>query len=227
MSSSLSNSGMTSMDEKEVWRRPADQAVHAVLTLKIAVGVLALDHDGRALEACFFAVQPVCQLDLEIVALCPAGDHTVQHQRPVLSLCSARAWVEGDDGVVAVVLARQQYLNALGFLFLNNSVQLGLNLAYRALVVFLDGHFSQRDCILKAGAESVVALDLVLSLLDGLEHLGGILLVGPEICVQSLLFQLYNLFSQLVDTERRAKIRQILTQTDKFIFCIFKCDNQM
>lgn len=90
-----------------VKRRDAHQPVDAVLRLQKAVGVGAGDEDRRALDARFLPGQIVQHLDLEVVALRPAGVHAVEHLHPVLGLGAARARVEGQDGVVGVKLPGQ------------------------------------------------------------------------------------------------------------------------
>ena len=77
------------------------QTMDAVLTLKIAVGVLALDHDRRALETGLVAVEIVEHLELEAVLVRPLHIHAVEHLRPVLRLGAAGAGVEGQNGVAA------------------------------------------------------------------------------------------------------------------------------
>ncbi len=62
---------MTSMDAKEVWRRPlrvkgrdAHQPVNAVLALEESVGMGSLHRDGGGFQSGGVSVQPVQQLDL-------------------------------------------------------------------------------------------------------------------------------------------------------------------
>ena len=91
-----------------VERGNAHQTVDAVLALEIAVGVLALDHDRRALDAGLVAVEIVQHLELEAVLVRPLHIHAVEHLRPVLRLGAARAGVEGQNGVAVIVLAGEQ-----------------------------------------------------------------------------------------------------------------------
>ena len=88
----------------EVWRRAlavvgrdADQPVHAGFGLQPAIGVVALDEDGRGLDAGLFAGVLFEQLDLVAVLLGPARVHAQQHRGPVLALGAAGAGVDLDD----------------------------------------------------------------------------------------------------------------------------------
>ena len=66
-----------------------------MLPAEIAVGVLALDHNGGGLDARLVALLIVHDLIGEAVALGPAGVHPVEHLGPVLGLGAAGAGVEG------------------------------------------------------------------------------------------------------------------------------------
>ena len=111
------------------------------------------------------------ELDLKAALFCPTGDHAVKHLRPVLRLGSARAGVEGDDGVVLVIFAGEEHLNALLFNGRGDLVKLVLYLFYAILVIFFNGHFRQGNSIFKTRTQIVIALDGILGLLDGLKDL--------------------------------------------------------
>ena len=145
--------------------------MNSVFALEISVCVETFNGYGCALKSRFFAVKPVDKLYRKFVALCPTGYHSVKHLCPVLSLCSARTGVEGDDGVVLVVFARQKHLNAFLFLCRDDLGKFVLNLGNRILVVFLDSHFGENYGVLKLSAKCVVVCDGVLVLFDGLENL--------------------------------------------------------
>ena len=53
-------------------------------------------------------VQIVQGLDLEAVALPPAAVHAQQHLGPVLGLGAARTGMEGENGIVFIILAGEQ-----------------------------------------------------------------------------------------------------------------------
>ena len=63
-------------------RRDAHQPMHAALGLEPAIGVVALDLDGRRLDAGVLALGLLEQLDLVAVLLGPARVHAQQHARP-------------------------------------------------------------------------------------------------------------------------------------------------
>ena len=111
-------------------RRDAHQPMHARFGLQPAVGVMALDHDGRRLDAGLVAGRLLDDLDLELPPLRPAHVHAQEHARPVAALGAARARMDFDIAVVAVRLAREQRLElaalALGLQRLQGRHALGL-----------------------------------------------------------------------------------------------------
>ena len=91
MSSSIS--GQAKTEANEVCRRgvrvegaDAHQSMHADLGGQVAVGVLALDQHGGALDARLLAGLDVGDVALEAPAVAPAQVHAQQHLRPVLAL---------------------------------------------------------------------------------------------------------------------------------------------
>ncbi len=88
--------------------RNAHEAMHAVLGLQPAVGVLALDLDGRGFDAGGFAVALLDECDLVFVLLGPARVHAQQHRSPVLALGAARAGMHFEIGVVGIGFAGEQ-----------------------------------------------------------------------------------------------------------------------
>ena len=147
-----------------VERRHAHEAVNAVFALEQAVGVLALDEDAGGFDARLVAVEVVEDLVAQAVLLSPVGVHAVEHGGPVLRLGAARARLEGDDGVVVVILAGQKRLEpGLFHLLLELGIALG-QLGEHGVVAFLDGHLTQRVKIVPLAAHSLIQLDLGLEL---------------------------------------------------------------
>ena len=93
-----------------VERRQAHEPVHALLGGVEAVGVLAVDPEGRRLDAGLLPRARLQQLDLEAAPLGPAHQHPQHHLGPVLGVGAARAGVDGDERVAGVVLAGEQAL---------------------------------------------------------------------------------------------------------------------
>ena len=96
-----------------VVRRDPDEAVDAALDAQPAVGEAARDLDRGALDAGLLAGLPVEDVGLEAVALAPAQVHALEHLGPVGGLGAAGARADRDDGVLRVVLAREQQQRAL------------------------------------------------------------------------------------------------------------------
>ena len=173
--------------------RHPDQPVDAVLALQKAVGVLALDGDGRGFDARLVAVLIVQDLIGEVVALRPAGVHPVEHLGPVLGLGAAGAGMEGQDGVVAVVLPGEERGHPGLLDLLLQGLETGLQLFQQLLILRLLAHLAQGRQILPLGHQLVLAGDLVLQLLEALLHLLGSLQVVPEAVLGSLVLQLSGL----------------------------------
>jgi hypothetical protein len=84
--------------------------VDACLGREQPVGVLALDAERRALYARLLTLLVLDDLGLEAAPLGPLQVHLEQHLGPVLRLRSARAGVDGADGIAGVVLAGEHHL---------------------------------------------------------------------------------------------------------------------
>ena len=99
--------------------RHAYEPVDSLLSLQVAVGVVAIVLHDRALDAGLLAGRGVQHGALEAPALGPSQVHPHQHLRPVLRLHPAGAGVYGDYGVPSVVLAGErqpqlQFIQLLG-----------------------------------------------------------------------------------------------------------------
>src|SRR5262245_47331530 len=104
-------------------RRNAHEAVDAHFGRKQSVGVLAGDGQRHALQARFVARLVVDHLALEAAALHPAEIHAQQHLGPVLRLGAAGARMDGDDGVLPIVLAAEHLLDFAGLHLLIERVE--------------------------------------------------------------------------------------------------------
>src|SRR5690606_38717601 len=88
-------------------RRLAHQPVHARLRAQPPVGVLALDADGRALDAGDLPGRELDDLGLEPVVFGPAEVHPEEHFGPVLRLGAARPGLDVEERVRRVHLAAE------------------------------------------------------------------------------------------------------------------------
>ena len=195
----------------------------AVLALQIAVGVFALNKDGGGLDTRLVTGLVVHELVGVAVALGPAGVHPVQHLRPVLGLGAAGTGVEGENGVVAVILAGQQGgQTALADLFFQRVVTLHHVVQLGGIVLLLR-HFAQGQGILPLGHQLVVLFDLVLQTLDLTAHLLAALQIVPEALLLRLLLELGQLLPRLGDTQRLFQLTQRGLQRQQLllIFVVF------
>jgi hypothetical protein len=154
--------------------------VHALLRLEIAVGVFTLDLDRDRLDAGLFAGQQVEHRDLEAVPLRPADIHPHQHLGPVLRLGPARAGMDRQQRVPAVVGSLQHRLELEG---LDGAVErVGLT-RHLLLQRGIGLGFQQLRHLERAGDASVELLprrDPSLQRLDLLYRRPGAVGVGPE-----------------------------------------------
>ena len=91
-----------------VERALADEPVLAALGAEDAVGVLAADREGRALQPRLLPRARLEQVDLELAVGSPALVHAEHHLRPVLGVGAAGARLQRDDRVAGVVLAVEE-----------------------------------------------------------------------------------------------------------------------
>jgi hypothetical protein len=101
-----------------VERRESNETVDAALGLEDPVGVLTLHRERGRFETGLLARRRLDDLGAEAPVGRPAEIHAEEHLGPVLRVGSARARVDGDDGIAGVVLAREEgvFLQALKLL---------------------------------------------------------------------------------------------------------------
>ncbi len=139
--------------------RDADQPVHARLRFQPAIGVVALDENGRRLDARFLAVMALDELDLVAALFGPARVHAEQHLRPVLAFGAAGAGMDLDIGVVGVGLAGEQRLDLGRARLVARGLQRGLGLGDDGVVAFGLAHLDQFEIVVEGGFELAVAAD--------------------------------------------------------------------
>ena len=120
-----------------VERRDPHETMHADLGRQQTVRVVAGDRQRHALEPGFVAGLIVDHLALEAATLHPAQVHAEEHLGPVLRLGAARAGMDGDDGVLAIVLAAEHLLDLAG-------LDLGVEHVQRLRELGVDGFASLR-----------------------------------------------------------------------------------
>ena len=182
--------------------------MHAVFALQIAVGVLTLDHDRRALEVRVLAVEIVEHLEFKAVLVRPLHIHAVEHLHPVLGLGAACTGVEGENGVVGVVFTGQQRCQTALADLLFQVVVTGGDLRQQRGVVLLLGHLAQGHGVLPFGHQPVIFPDAVLQALDLLGHLLAVLDVVPEAVLLRLGLQVLQLLAVLGDTQGLLQLPQ-------------------
>ena len=189
-----------------VKRADAHQAVYALLAAQEAVGVLTGDFHGDGLEARLVAVQQVDDLHVKAVALAVALIHAAEHLCPILRLGAARAGMQGDISVVAVVVAAQQRLQAQLRQVLRQLLDLLASLGHEIGVSHLLGQLHRRLHVVRTRDELAVMLQLVLDDAHLLGDLRGALQIIPEIRFVHGLVQLHLLLPEALDVQRAAHL---------------------
>ena len=176
-----------------------------MLALEEAVGVVALDLDGRGLDARLVAILVIHDGVLIAVALRPADIHAVEHGRPVLCLRAARAGMQRQERVVRVVFAGQQGSQPHRLCLFGEVLILALQLLEHGVVVLLDGHLAHGVHIVPRRAELLIILAFVLEGLQPLLDLLGVLYVVPEIRALAGSLQLFYLLLRCLKLQRAAQ----------------------
>ena len=204
--------------------RDPHQTVHAVLALQKAIGILALDGDGRGLDARLVTVFIVEDLVGELMPLRPAGVHPVEHLGPVLGLGAAGTGVEGQNGVVAVVLPGEERSHPGLLHLLLQGVEPVLELLEQFGVIGLLAHLAKGGEILPLVDELLLPGHLVLQLLEALLHLLGALQVVPESILGGLILQPGGLGAGAVDVQRRGELLQLRAQLPELLLVLVVFD---
>jgi hypothetical protein len=163
--------------------------VNARFGLQPAIGIVALDHDGRGLDAGFFAVVHFQDLDLEALAFRPARIHAQQHVRPVLALGAACPGMYFQIGVVGIGLARQHRLDLAPVRLDQHRLQRLLGVLNDLLVAFHLAEFDEIDVFLQLRLELSDAGNAVVELLALAHQLLRFLRVVPQIRVFGLVIE--------------------------------------
>ena len=160
MSTASSTSGATSTAANEVWRRLAEsngrqahQPVHAALGRQEPVGVLAVDREGRRLDAGLGALLDLLEVGLQAAPLGPAQVHAQQHLGPVLGVGAALARVDRHDArrrrrarprTGAPPPGRPSTASAAASPSASSATMLGVELARSLLLAQQVGHLGER-----------------------------------------------------------------------------------
>jgi len=156
------------------------------------------------------------------VRLGPVCVHPIEHLGPVLRLGSARAGLEGDNRIVAVVLAGQERLEAGVFHLLLQLMIAVPELLQHGVVIFLKRHLADGHQVVPVLAHFMVALDLGLDLACVLHDLLRLLLIVPEAGGLDLRVQPVELLEAAVYIERCGQLVQLRAKSVQFGLIFFK-----
>ena len=140
------------------WRF-SHQTVNAGFRAQPAVGVVADQFDGRALDARHLARALIDDLGLEAVRIRPLKIHAQQHRGPVLRLGAAGAGLNIQEGIVRVHFAGEHALKLESFDFRGRPVHIGLDPCGGRQIVLLRSQIDQLGGIVQTALEMIQADD--------------------------------------------------------------------
>ena len=185
----------------------ADEAVDAGLGAQEAVGVLAADLDGGALDAGHFAFGLFEQLDVEALAFGVAQIHALEHAGPVLGLGAAGAGLDFDEAGVAVhrVVEHAAELELAHPALEGGGV--GFDGLHGVLVVLGGGELEEVSAVGEALVDLCERHDDAFEGLLLLAELLGARGVVPDVGVFELLADFDQLFSLVVVVKDTSEVR--------------------
>jgi hypothetical protein len=169
--------------------RDPHQAVHPLLGVQVAVGVLARHRERGAAQPGLVAGLDVEHFGLVAAPRRPAQVHPHQHLGPVTGVRATGARVDGYDGVRGVLLAAEHPPElrigelGVGFRELLGDLAAGLG------VVGLDRQLEQDVGVLEAPRDAIVRLDVALDAALLAQDLLGLFAVFPQVGTRGLLLQ--------------------------------------
>lgn len=169
--------------------RDPHQPVHARFRLQPAIGIVALDEQGRGLDARLFAVMDFEKLDLEALAFGPAGVHAQKHVRPVLTFGAAGAGMDFEIGVVAIGFAGEHGFHLAAPCLGLQGLQRVFGFLDDALVALFLAKFDQLDIVVQLLFELLDAVDAVIELLAFAHQFLRFGSVVPEVRILCLVVQ--------------------------------------
>ena len=181
--------------------RDAHEAMHAVLGLQPAIGVVALDLDGGRFDAGLFALGFFDVVDLEAVLLGPAHIHAQQHVGPILAFGTAGAGMHFEIAIVGVGLAGQQRLKLAARHFGFELAQRRFSFGDDFLIVLGFAELDQHDLIVELLLDAGQRGELVVERGALLHDAAGALRIVPEIGVFGLPVQLGKPHAGFVDVK--------------------------
>ena len=171
-----------------------------------------------ALDARFFPGEYVQHFHRKALALCIAGKHPHEHAGPVLGLSAAGPGVQGQNGIVAVVLVAEQQPQFQVRQSLLALFQLALNFFLETVVVFFHSHFPQGFNILNLRFQGMEGIHITFQIVGFLGHLLGLIRIVPEPRSRHLVLQVLNPFFLLGDFQGPVHFLQFVFQTIDFRF---------
>ena len=130
--------------------------------------------------------------------------------------------MEGENGIVAVIFARQQGAQPCFLkLFLKSGI-FRLQFLEEAVVPLFNGHLAKRHQVFPVRAEPIVAVPLVLELFQPLLNLLGVFHVVPEALPCTGGFQFFDLPLGRIQLQGTTQNIQLGLVGIQFLFILFK-----
>ena len=154
--------------------------MYALLRFQVAVGIDAIDLKSHRLDARLIPVQIIQHLQGITLTLRPAGVHAVQHTAPIAALRASRPGVELQNGIVFVILSRQQYTDPQSVQLPGKFIQFTADLRNQGDVLLLIAHLDQGQDIVVLGLKLAEILHGILHVFQFFHQLVGAVRIVPE-----------------------------------------------
>src|ERR1044072_3861926 len=175
--------------------------MHPTLGLEPAIGIAAVDLDGRRLDARFFALALLEEFDLVALLLGPARVHTQQHAGPVLALGAPGAGVDLEIAVVRIRLPGQKRLELATRDLRPQGAQGIFRIANNTLILLSLAELDQTDIVFELALDAGDRGQLIVERRALLHQALRALIVVPEIGIFGETVQIFSPPLRLVDVK--------------------------
>ncbi len=175
-----------------VERGDPHQTMHALLRLQVAVSINAVDLESHGLDARLVPVQIVQHFQGKSFSFRPPGVHTVQHAAPVAAFRAARSGIQLQNGIVLVILSRQQYADSQPVQFPGKFIQFTSDLRDQGSIFLLVAHLDQGKDIVILGLQLAEILHGILHVFQFFHQFVGAVGIIPETRGFHLHLQFFN-----------------------------------
>ena len=202
--------------------RDPHQTVDPLLAFQEPVGIVSLDGKGGAFHPGFFPGEYIQQFHGESLPFRIPGVHPQQHVGPVLGFGAAGPGMEGQDGVVGVILVAEEHAQFQVRQGLPGGFHFAFDFTLEAVVLFLHGHFPEGLHVFQLLVQPVVGLHFAFQVVGFLGHGLGLVRIIPEPGRRHLVFQVFDPLFLLGNLQTALQFFQFIFQLGDCRFQFFQ-----